>query len=67
MTSRLQTVNGDTVLEITDTQTTKIRHSEKRLRERKERLEVAIDRFRDEIVGIDAILTQIENEKGKRG
>lgn len=65
MSNRLQTVNGDTVLEITETEQVKHRLSEKRLLARKEYLTLSINRFQDQLDDTEAKLALIYAERNK--
>lgn len=66
MEKRLQKVNGDTVLDITEQtpQVQKVRLSENRLQARKAGLEASIARFTEQLQDTITKLALIENEKG---
>jgi hypothetical protein len=66
MSQRIQALNGDRVLEVTEMKPVKKRHSENQLRLRRERLLTAIDRFTAEIAEVDALLETIDHEKPVR-
>ena len=65
MEKRLQQVNGDTVLEITDTVPVKTRHSEKDLLSRKQYLATMIAKCTAGLAEVNARLAEIEYERGK--
>lgn len=66
MSRRLQTINGDTVLEITDTAPVKTRLSENDLLRRKTYLEEAITKFQTELEDVNGKLAQINAEKAPK-
>ncbi len=66
MSQRIQSLNGDRVLEITEMKPVKVRYSEKNLRERRQRLLDMIDRCNAEIVKVEALLETIDHEKPVR-
>lgn len=65
MEKRLQTVNDDTVLEVTKEVTTKERYSEKALLRRKTYLEDGIEKFSAELEDVNTKLNDIETERTK--
>lgn len=64
MRKRLQTINGDTVLEKTEDVPHHVRYSENSLRRKKEYLEASIADFRAALAEVDAQLAEIHAEKG---
>lgn len=67
MAKRLQTINGDTVLEMTETRTMTVRLSQKALQRRKAYLEGAITKFETELADTNAKLATIHEERSKSG
>ncbi len=63
MRQRLQIVNGDAVLEITEESTVKRRLSEKGLLRAKENLETTIARAQASLAEVKRALTRINNAK----
>lgn len=63
MTQRLQTINDDTVLEITESQPVKTRLSEKTLLRNKAYLEASIANFQLSLDKVNADLAKIQNAK----
>lgn len=65
MDTRIQTINDDTVLEVTEVVSQKTRYSEADLLRRKEYYEGMIAKCGAELAEVDALLANIQNEKGK--
>lgn len=63
MQKRLQQINDDTVLEITETKPVKVRLSQKSLLRRKQYLEQAIEQFQGELVEVQKALEMITAER----
>lgn len=63
METRLQTINNDTVMEVTKTVTQKTRHSEADLLHQKAYFEGMITQGQAGLDRVIALLTQINNEK----
>ena len=69
MERRLQTINGDTILEITHDAPTKTRLSENNLLRTKERLERSITNFQKALTEVEAqlaMITEAKDEEAKR-
>lgn len=66
METRLQSINGDTVLEITETKEVKVRHSKNILLSRKTVLEDMQGRMANELAAIDKVLKQMDDEEAKQ-
>jgi hypothetical protein len=66
MEKRLQHVNGDTVLEITQPETVKVRLSEQGLLRRKTYLEAGITKFTNELAETNEKLAQIHAERDRK-
>lgn len=62
---RLQSVNGDTVLEITEQTVLKVRYSENDLLRQKSYLEQSIAQFQERLDATNAKLAQINDEKSR--
>lgn len=65
MIKRIQEVDGDIILEITENSSVKRRISEKALLRRQERLRAAIERFEGELGEIDRQLAEVYEERDK--
>lgn len=65
MQTRVQEINGDTVLEVTGDEAVKTRYSEKTLLRRRQYYEAAIAKFRAGLEATNAALDQIYVEKDK--
>jgi len=65
MEKRIQIINDDTVLEITETKVVTTRHSHKRLVEERERIEAMIDLSKSRLSEVNSLLASIEHEKDK--
>ena len=63
MEKRLQTIEGDTILEITEDQPVKRRLSEKTLRRQKAYLEQSIAAFQQTLDEVNGLLEMITTEK----
>lgn len=63
MEKRLQTIDGDTVLEITHEEPKKTRLSENNLLATKARLEASIANFQTALNGVNESLQMIQDEK----
>lgn len=66
MEKRLQQVNNDTVLEITETKPVKTRLSEKQLLRQQASLESAITRFNERLSDVKEKLAMIYAEKNRK-
>jgi len=64
METRIQTINDDTVMEVTEMVAVKKRHSEKNLLERKAYHEAIIAQSQESLDEINALLATITYEKG---
>lgn len=62
---RLQSLNGDTVLDITEPTVLKVRLSEKDLLRRKAYLEESITKFQERLADTEGKLSQIYDEQSK--
>lgn len=65
MEKRLQHINGDTVLEITEEKTVKTRLSEKELLRKQDYLETSITKFQAELDDTSAKLSELYAERDK--
>jgi hypothetical protein len=63
MSKRLSVVNGDTVLEITETKPVTVRLSEKALTRRRAYLEQAIGKFQGELASVNEQISMIYEQK----
>lgn len=67
MRTRLQVVNGDAQLEITESADVKRRLSEKALVRRKENLQISISRFEADLALVEADLALLSAAKYEKG
>jgi len=65
METRIQSINNDTVLEVTEMAPVKTRHSENNLLERKDYFETMIAKCQAGLDEVNVLLANITNEKGK--
>ena len=65
MNSRLQTINGDSVLEITETRPVTVRYSEKFLMRRRDYLEQAIAKFEGQLATVNEQISMIHERKNR--
>jgi len=65
MTKRLQSVNGDTVLKVTETRPVTVTLSEKTLLRRREQLQAAMAKFQGELAVIEEQLSMIYEERDR--
>lgn len=63
---RLQTLNGDTVMETTETRVVKVRVSERDLLRRRESLEQAIAKFTGELAVVNEQLQTLYEARDRR-
>lgn len=64
--ARVQTINDDTVLEVTEMVPVKTRYSETRLLERKTYLESMIAKLQADLLEVNARLNDIDNAKAAK-
>ena len=65
MTKRLQSVNGDTVLRVTETKPVTVTLSEKALIRRREQLQDAMAKFQGELAVVEEQLSMIYEERNR--
>ena len=64
---RVQTLNKETVIDVTTTVTEKVRHTESDLLRRKAYFEELIAKGTDGLAKVNELLTHIENDKSAKG